>query len=268
VLGPALTDLLAETGIDGVVVPSALRGDPALGVMLAGLGEAYARGHAVDWARVQPRGRHTDLPLYPWQGRRHWVRPPHGTADLAGEVQTYDPHVTAPEESELVATATAAAVAALAQIVGDDVRFSQLRTHGSVTPGSPLRVVLLPSGGGWRFAVRAEESSAGGLSRWTPVLSGQATPTVDVPEHDVPESTPTQAVGDWFVGAVGSLLDSDHVDRARPLPELGMDSVLATKLLARVHSELGVRLPTRALLGANTVDAVIRELDRVANLTK
>jgi len=270
VLGPALSDLLAETGVDGTVIGSALRGEPALGVMLAGLGAAYTRGHSIAWEQVQPAGAHVDLPLYPWQERRHWVRKPHATMELSGEVRTYDPQVTAPEPGELVQVATALANAAADQALGAGWRLAGTRVHGAAAPGSPLRVVLLPAGADWSFAVRAEELDGSGVSRWFPVLSGHVTQAAaDVPEPEHAERP--RAVGDWFVAAVGALLDSDHVDLDRPLPELGMDSVLATKLLARARTELGARLPTKALLGQNTVQAVIHELERAlggADLTE
>lgn len=264
VLAPVLADLLAETGIDGVAVASALRGEAALGVMLAGLGVAYTRGHSVSWEQVQPAAAHADLPLYPWQGRRHWVRPwRSAAAELSGEVRTYDPHVTAPERDELVRVATELATAAAEQALGAGWRLSQPQVHGTAAPGSPLRVVLLPAGDDWSFAVRAEEPGASGVSRWIPVLSGH----LMVDSADEPDIPAPRAVGDWFVDAVRSLLDHDHVDLNRPLPELGMDSVLATKLLARARTELGVRLPTKTLLGANTLRSVISELERGADLT-
>ncbi|MEO6081902.1 MAG: acyltransferase domain-containing protein [Umezawaea sp.] len=66
----------------------------------------------------------------------------------------------------------------------------------------------------------------------------------------------------WFVTTVATLLGSppQDVNRTKPLPDQGMDSILATRLLHRIRTELGITLTTRALLGTNTVDAVIDEL--------
>ncbi|ONI84796.1 hypothetical protein ALI22I_30360 [Saccharothrix sp. ALI-22-I] len=75
------------------------------------------------------------------------------------------------------------------------------------------------------------------------------------------EPAPRQtSVAEWFVDALRTTLGADHVDRTRPLSDQGMDSMLAAKLLARIRTELGVRLPARSVLGANTVESVITEL--------
>ncbi|QFZ20971.1 type I polyketide synthase [Saccharothrix syringae] len=317
VLGPVLADRAREAGVDGVAITSAVREEPVLGTVLAGLGEAYARGHEVRWDAVQPPGSFTDLPLYPWQGRRHWVPTRPAAAVPTDDVRTFDPRRRAPEAGRLVAVCLEVALTAVTRVTGGGAELTGLHHHGTATPGSPLRVVLHADGGGWRFTVRSEEAGEDGLSTWTTVLSGHgaacaltgrgtpdgdAVPLVDalaepalgsvalaaplpdrvwkradgdvvrllaadgavvgelrgVPGEVAPERP--AALDEWFVEQVRALLGADHVDRTRRLPDLGMDSVLAAKLIARVRAETGVRLPTRALLGGNTVDAVIAQL--------
>ncbi|WP_053720097.1 type I polyketide synthase [Saccharothrix sp. NRRL B-16348] len=318
VLGTLLADRAQEAGVDGVAITSAVRGEPVLGTVLAGLGAAYARGHEVRWDVVQPPGSFTDLPLYPWQGRRHWAPTRPAAVVPTDHVRTFDPDRTAPEAELLVGTCLEVALTAVMRVTGGGAELTGLHHHGTAAAGSPLRVVLHADGGGWRFTARAEEAGEDGLSTWTTVLSGRgaarelsgresldgATPLANVaaelgsalgsaalagplpdrvwkrvdgdvvrllasdgtvvgelrgvPEEAVPERPAT--LDEWFVEEVRALLGADRVDRTRRLSDLGMDSMLAVKLIARVRAETGVRLATRSLLGGNTVDAVIAQL--------
>ncbi|MGW4116141.1 type I polyketide synthase [Actinosynnema sp. NPDC004786] len=317
VLGTVLADRVREAGVDGVAITSAVRDEPTLATALSGLGVAWARGHGVRWEAVQPAGTFTDLPLYPWQGKRHWV-PTRPTAPVpTDDVRTFDSDRRAPEAG-LVGTCVEVALTALTRMTGGPAEVTGLHHHGAATPGSPLRVVLHPDAGGWRFTVRSGEAGADGLTSWRTVLSGHgaarelpgheplgdATPASDVmADLDAPPTSATLAcplpdqvwkrtdgnvvtllasdgkvigelrhtldepaperpatLDEWFVDEVRTLLGADHVDRTRPLPDLGMDSVLATKLITRIRTETGVQLATRSLLGGNTVNAVIAQL--------
>ncbi|WP_167745504.1 acyltransferase domain-containing protein, partial [Streptomyces monomycini] len=80
---PVLTTSLRETVEEldirgGATVLSTLRrdeGGPAR--LLSSLAEAHVRGLPVNWTAVWPRGPRSacDLPTYPFQRSRHWVRP-------------------------------------------------------------------------------------------------------------------------------------------------------------------------------------------------
>ncbi|MGA5414210.1 type I polyketide synthase [Streptomyces pseudogriseolus] len=79
---PVLTVPVAETveaaGADAVVVGSLRRGEGGLDRLYVSLGEAWARGVAVDWtpafAGLSPR--RVDLPTYAFQHRRYWLEAP------------------------------------------------------------------------------------------------------------------------------------------------------------------------------------------------
>jgi acyl transferase domain-containing protein len=78
---PVLTVPVAETveaaGADAVVVGSLRRGEGGLDRLYVSLGEAWARGVAVDWTAafegLSPR--RIDLPTYAFQRRHYWLEP-------------------------------------------------------------------------------------------------------------------------------------------------------------------------------------------------
>jgi phthiocerol/phenolphthiocerol synthesis type-I polyketide synthase C len=73
VLSGPITQCLHAHGLKGTVLPSLRREDDDRAVLLGSLGALYAQGHAVDWKKVYPDGRHVRLPGYPWQRERCWV---------------------------------------------------------------------------------------------------------------------------------------------------------------------------------------------------
>ncbi|CAM5732292.1 6-deoxyerythronolide-B synthase EryA1, modules 1 and 2 [Streptomyces tendae] len=95
---PVLTVPVAETveaaGADAVVVGSLRRGEGGLDRLYTSLGEAWARGVAVDWtpafAGLSPR--RVDLPTYAFQRRHYWL-------ETAGR-RAADP--TVPEGADLL----------------------------------------------------------------------------------------------------------------------------------------------------------------------
>ncbi|MFG1954456.1 SDR family NAD(P)-dependent oxidoreductase [Micromonospora sp. NPDC048830] len=76
VLARPITEQLEQSGQAGVVVASMRAGADARSTLLAGLAALYRANHTVDWQRLHPSpGRPVALPAYPWQRRRHWLRP-------------------------------------------------------------------------------------------------------------------------------------------------------------------------------------------------
>ena len=73
-------------------VPSARREENEGETLLESYGALYAAGAQLDWSRLQPRGRHTVLPAYPWQRERFWIennaQPASAPAPAAGVVHT------------------------------------------------------------------------------------------------------------------------------------------------------------------------------------
>jgi acyl transferase domain-containing protein/acyl-CoA synthetase (AMP-forming)/AMP-acid ligase II len=68
-----LAGLFRDAEADGAAVGSLRRGEADGPVLLEQLGSLYARGLAVDWARVLPRRRRIALPTTPFQRSRHWL---------------------------------------------------------------------------------------------------------------------------------------------------------------------------------------------------
>ncbi|MEV5357092.1 type I polyketide synthase [Streptomyces sp. NPDC052693] len=90
---PVLTVPVAETveaaGADAVVVGSLRRGEGGLDRLYVSLGEAWARGVAVDWT-VAFEGlspRRVDLPTYAFQRRRYWLEAPKAGQKAADPVE-------------------------------------------------------------------------------------------------------------------------------------------------------------------------------------
>lgn len=55
-------------------LPSLQRERPDLETMLASLGALYCGGRDIDWSRVVPAAPVVDMPLYPFQRRRYWMK--------------------------------------------------------------------------------------------------------------------------------------------------------------------------------------------------
>ncbi|MEV0431346.1 type I polyketide synthase [Micromonospora sp. NPDC050495] len=78
---PVVAHSIGETlaDLDRTFVGSTLRRNyPERATFLTNLGAAHCHGVPVDWARLQPAGTLVDLPLTPWQHRRHWRDAPSG----------------------------------------------------------------------------------------------------------------------------------------------------------------------------------------------
>ncbi|PRY01755.1 type I polyketide synthase [Allonocardiopsis opalescens] len=86
---PVLTMAVAETaeaaGATAAAVESLRRDEGGLPRMLLSLGRAWARGCAVDWARVLPArsGEPVELPTYAFQRRRFWLDSTEAAGDVA-----------------------------------------------------------------------------------------------------------------------------------------------------------------------------------------
>jgi acyl transferase domain-containing protein/acyl carrier protein len=72
VLTTGTAECLAGAGIDGTVTGTLEREDAGARRILFSLARAHVAGATVDWARVAGRGRHVDLPTYPFQRQRYW----------------------------------------------------------------------------------------------------------------------------------------------------------------------------------------------------
>ena len=82
VLGSAIAECLAEAATTSqvdreaasTIVPSLRRGRGERDTLLQAAAALHVAGIAVDWAAVLGDGEVVDLPRYPWQHKRYWVR--------------------------------------------------------------------------------------------------------------------------------------------------------------------------------------------------
>ncbi|WP_328843087.1 SDR family NAD(P)-dependent oxidoreductase [Streptomyces sp. NBC_00258] len=76
VLVPAMQECLALAGRNaGAAVPSLRRDEPERAALLDAVATLYTAGVPVDWEQLGYQGRPVRLPMYPWQGTRHWYTP-------------------------------------------------------------------------------------------------------------------------------------------------------------------------------------------------
>ncbi|MEV6810538.1 beta-ketoacyl synthase N-terminal-like domain-containing protein [Micromonospora sp. NPDC051296] len=75
VIAHSLRETVDHADIDDAYVGTTLRRHAGHRAVRAAVAEAYCHGVEVDWARLRPDGRLTDLPRYAWQHREHWREP-------------------------------------------------------------------------------------------------------------------------------------------------------------------------------------------------
>lgn len=83
ILLPAVQQVCAHVGVEGVTLASTRRDEPEPLTLLAALGQLYTVGYPVDWARRYPSGQVVSLPTYPWQRELFWYEPPDPVASRA-----------------------------------------------------------------------------------------------------------------------------------------------------------------------------------------
>ena len=74
VLASSITELLAEQGQEGKVLPSLRRKEEDRVTMLGSLGTLYTLGYPIDWQTLSGQtGNFVRLPAYPWQLKPYWT---------------------------------------------------------------------------------------------------------------------------------------------------------------------------------------------------
>ena len=75
VLASSIAECAAEFECAPAILASLRRGRPERETALQACAGAYVAGCSLAWERVQPSlGQIVDLPTYPWQRKRHWIR--------------------------------------------------------------------------------------------------------------------------------------------------------------------------------------------------
>jgi acyl transferase domain-containing protein len=221
VLGRALRECLTDAGAQGVVLSSLQRHadeDDNFKRCLAGL---FATGSAIDFSPVHPLPTQpVELPRYPWQRKRYWidVAPGEQGRPAAG------PSTTQPVCGRVVLYDDAG------QPVGESETFVVKRRHAH--PGSELPRPVSPP---------ADPSVTVSAQRRCEPAPG-STDAVRVTR--LVQAEVTRALG----------LDAGtRVDPRRGFFDLGMDSITATELKARLATELGLPLAKTVVFDHPTV---------------
>jgi acyl transferase domain-containing protein len=220
-LASALEDGIHSSEAAAAVVPSLLRDGPELESMLAGLGIAYERGCEPNWRRLYEGGRFVPLPRYPWQGRRFWV-------DLPGEDVDAGPAPPPAVPDSRPATGR---------------RSGPSRRSGPGRRSDPSR----PSG---------PPSRPNG-----PPSRGQAhAATVNARSDQVTKSVTTLTLYLRECAAETLATTCERIGPETPLAVVGLDSVLAAKMRARIMEDINLRAPAGDLLSGRTLSDLAVEL--------
>ncbi|MCC3331688.1 beta-ketoacyl synthase N-terminal-like domain-containing protein [Nocardia abscessus] len=224
----------AENQALSLVLSAALRpGTVARRDLLTAAGMLFQRGIEPDWAAVNPPGRPITLPTYPFQRERHWVVPETST------------------ESNGVATLDSA----------DNL----LSSESTATVRHPVRDrPPIEWATGATPVVSSARTSAPAAAAVTDSATQPATsePTaaLGAPEGTVQRDAAALAalVTRELAEVVG--IAPDRVAVRQNFDQLGIGSVHAVELAARLTARLGIDVPAAIIWGCPTVELLAAEL--------
>ncbi|WP_454199269.1 beta-ketoacyl synthase N-terminal-like domain-containing protein [Nocardia sp. Marseille-Q1738] len=233
--------------------------------LLAAAGVLFRRGVEPDWAAVNPPGRPISLPTYPFQRQRHWATP---------EPRAEEPGVARPESSATYsppADATASigrsAPRRAAEHVGPGIESSadySALVESDGFAGSPTR-------GRAAIEQRNESDIAPNESSSASVAVGSAPTGGDSASLErLTESRELADIVQPDVAALAALVTkelaevvgiaADRVDARQNFDQLGIGSVHAVELSARLSARLGIDVPAAIIWGCPTVELLSTEL--------
>jgi acyl transferase domain-containing protein/short-subunit dehydrogenase/acyl carrier protein len=73
VLSPAIREVVGHEGREGRSTHCLKRSQPEVQTFYRGLADLHSFGVALDWQRIHPCGRFSNLPKYPFQRENHWA---------------------------------------------------------------------------------------------------------------------------------------------------------------------------------------------------
>ncbi|WP_322752893.1 type I polyketide synthase [Frankia sp. Cas3] len=227
-LANAIREIIDGTEGAGTVIASLNRNAADWTAILTTVGTLYATGYEPDWTALRGgTGQFVSLPTYPWQRRRFWI------------------------SDALAASASASAGGG----GGGGLRDPEVRPLHSVPLHSvPLRSVPLRSVPLHPVVVDT--------------VPEQRQPTDDEVDAAVTPGTARQrmhsleAVSEYLVEQVAIVLGlaTDSVNTQRPVTRIGLDSLLAAELHARIKQNLDIKMPVSALLQGATLEQFAREI--------
>ncbi|MGA5552772.1 type I polyketide synthase, partial [Streptomyces pseudogriseolus] len=227
---PVLTVPVAETveaaGADAVVVGSLRRGEGGLNRLYVSLGEAWARGVAVDWtpafAGLSPR--RVDLPTYAFQHRRYWLEAPKTEPQTAAD----------PVEEQFWRTVEEGDLSELAATLGVSDQDRQQGLHA-----------VVPALAAWRRSRREQ----GLVDGWRHRVEWRALPT--------PVPTPAAIDGTWLLVVPEAVEDGDAATAVRAALENRGARTLTLTVASDDMNREALQAQLNRTDGAGTVTTVL-----------
>ncbi len=222
-----LTDALRERGRAGPVVASLRRGEDGSLALLKVLGSLHVAGVGIDWEQVTGRPREfRTLPLPSWGGDRYWL-----------------PGVQRGQQRNAAAGVPVGA------------RVSLLDADWQVIS----EMIAEPHGARVTAATSAPPVSAGNTSPVAALEPAGYQPHTSQSAGSTPAASVRSRVGAVARQVLG-LSPDQPLPRLRGLFELGLDSVTALELKARLETEFSVTLSTTVVFEHATVEQLCAHL--------
>ncbi|WP_280187902.1 MULTISPECIES: beta-ketoacyl synthase N-terminal-like domain-containing protein [Nocardia] len=220
----------AENETLSLVLSAALRpGTVARRDLLIAAGRLFQRGIEPDWAAVNPPGRPITLPTYPFQRERHWAVP-----ETLSEAQGV---VTGDSAADLLSSEYTATV--------DPAR-----------DGAPIERAT---------AAAPVVSSVRASGRAGTAVGDSATQPATIEPTAAPEDTAQRDAAALAALVTRELAEvvgiaPDRVAVRQNFDQLGIGSVHAVELAARLTARLGIDIPAAIIWGCPTVELLAAEL--------
>ncbi|MFF7381091.1 amino acid adenylation domain-containing protein [Streptomyces massasporeus] len=230
---PVLAMPLADGGAhqDAVVLAALERDQGGLDRLRHTLGALHAHGVAIDWPTAVPHGRMADLPGYAFQRQRHWKQP-------ARRQRTDQPFWDA---------------------VGADEADSLAELLGASGQHRDSIADLLPLLQRWHHNRDSHATTAGrpheNRTTGTPPDSHLAQQLADMDP-----GTQLTTVLDLVRQEAATVLGTTGIPAEQPLQQLGMDSLMAVSLRARLARRSGLRLGTDVLFRQGGCTGIARHM--------
>lgn len=226
-----------ENGVLSRVLSAALRpGTVDRRELLAAAGILFRRGIEPDWAAVNPPGRPISLPTYPFQRERHWATP---TASIGRSTTRRSiENVNRDNESSAVNSALVDP--------GDFASSPTPRRAAIEQPGIAPNESSSAS-----VAVGSAPPADASIERLTASREPAGTAGPDV-------AALATVVTEELAEVVG--IAADRVDVRQNFDQLGIGSVHAVELSARLSALLGIDVPAAIIWGCPTVELLAAEL--------
>ncbi|MFI0191282.1 type I polyketide synthase [Streptomyces sp. NPDC017082] len=265
VLAMAVEETLDAAGTPGVVLGTLRRNEGGLRRVLLAVGEAHARGVAVDWSPVfdGTGAARTDLPTYAFQRERFWLSAARPTAGGPAEADGLWEELTAAEPARLAATLSVTPQA-LDEVLPALTAWRDGRTRERRVDSwryrvgwRPLELRPAPAPPGHWLAVRPEDTAAADVVRALAAIGLDLTVVrAEGPGQSraaLADALTAAAAGRPLTGVLSLLADEPRPHPAHPhLP----GALTLTLALVQALGDAGIDAPLWCLTrGAAVVEA-------------